>query len=218
MNCNRIARAYRFLEYAAFGGLLQKCRTAFVSELGQVQRALVIGDGDGRFLRELARACPAAQLDSIDASQSMLRLQQQRLPSTRRDCIRLHHGRLPCELPGNEYSLITTHFFLDCLDRQQTAAVIETISDAASADAVWVVSEFCIPASFWKALRARLWIAAMYAFFRFATGLRVRAIPDYAPMLRQRGFRLVASRAYSAGMIRAEMWKRSPQGERVLTR
>src|SRR5262249_34847043 len=43
MNCDRLARAYRWLEYAVFGRALEHRRTAFLGELSEAQRILALG-------------------------------------------------------------------------------------------------------------------------------------------------------------------------------
>jgi ubiquinone/menaquinone biosynthesis C-methylase UbiE len=210
MNCDRIAPIYRFLEYAAFGGLLQQCRTAFLPQSDGCSRALVVGDGDGRFLQELCRTHKALHADSLDSSGAMLNLQRARLSAADRGRIRFHRDDARRRLPGHAYDLIVTHFFFDCLTQAETSAMIEEIAKAATPNAIWLVSEFRVPHGFWGKLWARFWIGAMYAFFRIATGLRVRAIPNYGKVLQNHGFSLLVSRTFSAGLITAEAWQRSP--------
>ena len=63
-----LAPAYQSLEQLAFGGLLHWCRTAHLARLAACRRALVLGDGDGRFLADLLRANPTLEVDSVDIS------------------------------------------------------------------------------------------------------------------------------------------------------
>src|ERR1019366_5450931 len=53
VNCDRIAGCYRWLEYAGFGRALEHRREAFLSEVAEARRVLVLGDGDGRALAAL---------------------------------------------------------------------------------------------------------------------------------------------------------------------
>ncbi len=48
MNCDRVARFYRTLEYVSFGGALQACRVMYLREVAECRRAIVCGDGDGQ--------------------------------------------------------------------------------------------------------------------------------------------------------------------------
>ena len=140
MNCDSIARWYRWLEYGAFGGELQRRRVAFLGEMAPAQTALVLGDGDGRFLAELLRAIPSVQVDAVDASAAMIALARERTGSGR---VRFHcedARELPFA-PG-AYNLLVTHFFLDCFSDAELAGLIPRLAAASTAEARWVVSEF----------------------------------------------------------------------------
>jgi len=49
-NFDRVARIYRWAEYAALGPILQRTRTHFLPQLTGCRNAFILGDGDGRFL------------------------------------------------------------------------------------------------------------------------------------------------------------------------
>ena len=55
MNCDLIAPHYWWIERLGMGRALERRRRWFLPEIGNARRALVLGDGDGRFLRELLR-------------------------------------------------------------------------------------------------------------------------------------------------------------------
>ena len=71
MNCDRIASVYRWLEYFVFGRALEHCRNCHLDSIGTRQRALLLGDGDGRFLENCLRANSAVMVDSVDISEKM---------------------------------------------------------------------------------------------------------------------------------------------------
>jgi hypothetical protein len=68
----RLARAYCCMEYFSFGPYLKQCRELHISKMIACRRALVFGDGDGRFLAELVRHSPKMQVTAVDASREML--------------------------------------------------------------------------------------------------------------------------------------------------
>ena len=93
MSFDRIAASYRFLEWIVFSNALQRARTAFISQAVDSRRALVVGEGNGRFLAELLRTNPRIQVDCVDASKKMLRLARARaavIPSKARDLASIH--------------------------------------------------------------------------------------------------------------------------------
>ncbi len=75
---DRVARLYRVLEYLSFGPMLERCRFHHLPALAAADcsRALILGDGDGRFLARLLAACPELSAQAVDASPAMLRLLQ----------------------------------------------------------------------------------------------------------------------------------------------
>src|ERR1700722_7962278 len=68
----RLARIYRWMEWATFGPLLWRCRCAFLAEMHDRKAALILGDGDGRFTARLLECNPLIQIEAIDASSAML--------------------------------------------------------------------------------------------------------------------------------------------------
>ena len=82
MSFDRIAPSYQTLEWIAFSNVLQRARTTFISQVIGSRRALLVGEGDGRFLAELLRRNPAAEIDCIDASAAMIRCARTRAAVT----------------------------------------------------------------------------------------------------------------------------------------
>jgi hypothetical protein len=74
MSFDAIAPHYRWLERVTAGSLLQRCRTQFIHEIKGAQSVLLLGEGRGRFLTELVRINPDAQITCVDASARMLEL------------------------------------------------------------------------------------------------------------------------------------------------
>ena len=209
MNCDPLARWYRWLEYAAFGGELQQRRECFLPMLGGACQALVLGDGDGRFSAALLRAHPGVRLECVDNSREMLRIARQRVPgkSLTRINLRLLDARK--WQPGDSrYDLIVTHFFLDCFTTDELAPLIARIAAAATPDACWIVSEFRQPVRGWAAWRAKVWIAGLYRLFGWTTGLLVRQLPDYTALLEKHGFRREQAVTSEWGLLISECWRR----------
>jgi ubiquinone/menaquinone biosynthesis C-methylase UbiE len=206
VNCDRIARWYRWLEYFGFGRELERRRFQFLADLGDARRVLVLGEGDGRFLAQLAAQNPDAVIDCVDVSARMLASARRRVGSSRVN-FRLADVRLT-PLARSEYDLIVTHFLLDCFEESDLRAVAERVAEAAQPDARWVISEFRQPAHGWRAAWARLWLGLLYWFFRVTTGLETRRLADYHPILEGLGFRLERERISRFGLLTSELWQR----------
>ena len=213
-----VARPYRWLEYLSFGPYLARCRFAQLPHLMSARRALVFGDGDGRFLARLLRLNPQLHADAVDASPRMLALLRRRIARAGAAARVRTHGldalefnpRAAAVHDGAAYDLVVTHFFLDCFTPPQIERLAAVVVPACAPDACWLISEFQIPAhrSRLAVLASRLVVAALYRAFALLTGLRVRHLPDYAPILRRHGFELESHPEFLGGLLRSQLWRR----------
>ena len=206
VNFDPVARIYRWIEYLSFGPYLARCRNAQLAHLTSARRALIFGDGDGRFLKHLLTVNPALHADVIDSSQSMLALLERRVGRLGRKRIRLHLADGLQWNPNGCYDLIVSHFFFDCFLPGQLEQLFDRIHPHAQPGAQWVVSEFAIPRNPLAAFLARGIIATLYQGFGLLTGLPVRALPDYAGSMLRRGWVLRHEHRFLAGLLRSELW------------
>jgi ubiquinone/menaquinone biosynthesis C-methylase UbiE len=212
VNFDPVARLYRWLEYLSFGPWLVRCRNAQLAHLTGARHALLLGDGDGRFLLQLLAVNPGLRADVVDSSRSMLTILDRRVRPSGGEKIRLHLAdALQWEPTGAigticQYDLIVSHFFLDCFFPHQLEQLFDRILPHARPGAQWVVSEFAVPRNPLTAFLARGIIASLYRVFRLLTGLPVRALPDYAGHMVSRGLVLSHERRFLAGLLRSELW------------
>jgi SAM-dependent methyltransferase len=203
LNCDRIAPVYRWLEYLAFGRELERRRFRFLSEVAGAQRALVLGDGDGRFLAritEVSKACGAhkVSIDYVDVSARMLQLARARGGGER---VAYHRAdALTMPLAPQSYDLIATHFFLDCFNEADMERIVDRVQEAARPGALWVISEFREPR--W----AKPILGALYLFFRATTGLETNRLVDHRPLLQRHGFELLREETSRGGLLASELW------------
>jgi len=209
---DHVARLYRPMEYLSFGPLLERCRFAHLPSLAAARQALILGDGDGRFLARLLAANHQVQAFAVDASPAMLRLLRARASRT----VAQSSARLITTCtdirtftpPASGYDLVVTHFFLDCLSAAETEQLIARVRPHLTPGALWLVSEFHIPAT--GRLRpglARALISTLYAAFRLLTGLQIRRIPPWQSLLAKAGFTRQASRSWLGGLLISEVWQ-----------
>lgn len=208
---DRIARVYRWAEYLALGPLLQQTRRAHLSHLAGCRRALLFGDGDGRFLAALLRRNLSLHATAIDTSAAMLRLLEARC---RRDATAgrltsLQGSALAATIPPGT-DLVVTHFFLDCLTQAEVDQLITQLAAALHPGSLWLVSDFAIPRSVLLRGAARLYVRALYLAFRLLTGLRVHTLPDPQAVLVRCGFRRVARFSRLFGLLYSELWVLEP--------
>jgi ubiquinone/menaquinone biosynthesis C-methylase UbiE len=212
MNCDPLARSYRWLEYMRYGKALERCRATMLPYLAHARKVLVIGDGDGRFLTAFLLHNRTATVDSIDVSRRMLEIAHHRMTaacsqnSTR---VTLQHGDIrTTPQPGHSYDLVVTHFFFDVFSTAELKDIVDRVSRWTTPDALWLISEFDLPPSGWHRVKARFWLRAMYSFFRVAASLRNQQLPCWRPLLREAGFVPQRQARYQNGFIVSELWQR----------
>lgn len=67
MSFDRLARHYRWMEAVLAGQTLQRARTAWLANVGTPRRALLAGEGNGRFLEAAVLALPTTRFLCVDA-------------------------------------------------------------------------------------------------------------------------------------------------------
>ena len=204
---DRIARPYRVLEYLTLGRLLEQTRLHFLPRLLECRNALVLGDGDGRFLAHLLTANGSVQATTIDYSAEMLRLLRQRC-APYADRLRTQQiDALSFAPPADtHYDLVVTHFFLDCLTQSELERLTARLAPNLAPCALWLVSDFRIPSG---PLRwpARALIRSLYLAFRIITGLRSTQLPNHAAALETAGFQRMEQRPFLGGILITELWR-----------
>ena len=213
MNFDAIAPWYRTLETLAFGNALQRARIACLDEIGSPRRALIVGEGNGRFLAALLQRHPLTRIDCVDSSERMLDLARRQVLETSPDAI----GRVTflrddvkTWTPSDRYDLIVTPFFLDCFSTRQIGHVVAKLAQAASPDAIWLLADFRIPETGFARVHAQAWLAVMYWFFRCVAAIEARELIDPSPFLRAEGFSLARQHLFRLGMVKSELWRKLP--------
>jgi len=215
VNFDTIARPYRALEYVTLGRKLEETRLNFLSQLKTARKALVLGDGDGRFLARLLAENQTLEATAVDGSAVMLDLLHRRCRpyESRLRIIRGDALELPFA-PDGSYDLVVTHFFLDCFTEAQLNRLITKILPAMQPGARWLVSDFRIPSGNLH-LPAKALVRGLYLAFRLLTGLRVTRLPDHAGCLSAAGLQRVDRRMFLSGILTTELWERKDHTSRA---
>ena len=211
MSFDRIAPHYHRIERCFAGHALQRCRTAFLAEPEAPARVLILGEGDGRFLAELLRRHPRAEVTCVDASAAMLQLARARTGSTAR-VVFVHADILTWKPAAAGYDLVVTHFVLDCFRPEELAAVVGKLATAALPDARWLLSDFRVPAAGPAEFLARGLLRFLYAFFRRAARLCADRLTPPDRFLHAAGFVLRERRLHRWGLLHSDLWiRRGPE-------
>ncbi len=207
---DRVARIYHALELAAFGRTLQRARTAFLDRITAGSRVLILGDGDGRFLRALLDTVPGCTVHCVDGSARMLSLAAARLTAEERTRATFEHADARQYDPGpRPFDAIVTLFFLDCFVEHDVRQLVSRLSPNLREGGIWLFADFAIPARAPARWHAQLVVNGLYLFFRWRAGLDARALPPSEAILQTAGLVAADQREYRAGLIRSVVYLRA---------
>jgi SAM-dependent methyltransferase len=204
------------MEYATFAHMLQQVRTRRLPAMRTARHALVMGDGDGRFLRALLAANPDVQVDAVDSSASMLRLARRRaasLSSGAETRVEWHHADARLWQPTqwfarNDYDLVVTHFFLDCFTTEEVMAIATNAVAHMAPGALWIHSDFTLPdRGLMRWLGAAI-VRSLYFGFQVLTGLQTNRLPDDLRALTQAGLQLQSQHLFLGGLMKSDLWQK----------
>jgi len=177
-----IASAYAFLERISFGPYLQRARCYGLAQTEKpIQRALLLGDGNGKLALEILKRYPKCRIVSIDLSSAMQDEARRR--------VKAHFGETPwnyhltcadarkCAFSMDGFDFIGLHFFLDCFSDEDCDMLLEKCTLALKPGGTLSFADFNIPTK--QPMRVFGWalIKALYFSFRLTTGLKTQRLP-----------------------------------------
>lgn len=196
------------MEWVLAGSKLQRCRTAWLSEVVGAERILLLGEGHGRFLEAVRAQFPQAEITVLDSSQGMLREARKRTAGADRQLCWAHANVFEWLGRNDHYDLLVTNFFLDCFTAAELAVLTEKGRRWLKPGGQWLLADFSKPENPLLRLRANLIIWLMYRFFRVATGLFAKCLECPEPHLIRSGFVLRRSRTWDWGLLSSQWWER----------
>ena len=214
MSYSRIARFYQLIETITIGRPLLDARLAHLDRIlegPEIQHALLVGEGNGSFLLPFAQRFPNTQITVIDESPEMLKVAAGRLDGAGIDTARItfRQADMTTEpLPEGRYDLIVTLFFFDNFDETTVRKIVPVLERASTPSAQWLLSDFQIPASGWRGLRAQVWLTILYVFFRCVAAIRARCVPPTEAILTTSSFKPIARTTCCGEMLYSTLYQR----------
>lgn len=214
MSYSRIARFYKLIESVTIGRPLLDARLAHLDRLAEgpeIRHALLVGEGNGTFLLPFAQRFPTSEITVIDESTEMLKVARARLEDAGVDTERITFRQADMtteQLPVECYDLIVTLFFFDNFDEATVRRIVSVIERAGTPSAQWLLSDFQVPVHGWRRLRAQIWLAILYAFFRSVASIPARKVPPTEAILATTSFSPLAHETFSAQMLYSTLYQR----------
>jgi ubiquinone/menaquinone biosynthesis C-methylase UbiE len=174
-----LAPVYQTLTDSIFGKKLELSQLQFISCIKADDQVLVLGGGSGNLLKSLLHHQPRVIVDYIDISEKMIQLAREKTqnPST----VNFIAGTEQ-NIPDRKYTVVITNFYLDLFSDTALQSVIQKIKTHLTPDAQWLATDFVSDKSWHKIL-----LRIMYRFFRIATGIEARSLPQWEKHIVQAG-------------------------------
>jgi tRNA (cmo5U34)-methyltransferase len=167
-----VAPYYNFLSRVVFGNTLMKAQCYFLDTIPDNATVLIIGGGDGLFLKRVVAAKPFATIIYVERSEEMIALAKKRVKDSNVTYINASWNELPDAI---RCDVIITNFFLDLFPEEECADLIDRISQRMCENWMWLVTDFVYPTCWFDKLL--LWI--MYKFFNLVSNVQIETLPNW---------------------------------------
>ncbi|MEE2808817.1 MAG: class I SAM-dependent methyltransferase [Verrucomicrobiota bacterium] len=209
MSFDRIARHYERLESIVFGEDLQRIRCSHMETFLDAESILLLGDGDGRFLKALLDSGSSAKIICVDSSQKMLKLAESVTKDLGGNVCFVFSKIEDFNLPDSFIpDVIGAHFFLDCFREDEILVILSRISGWCKEHTKFVVSDFSIPEK--RGLTRfinKLLTWKMIVFFRTFTGISAHELPKIGQLLSKMSYRCLKKETLRNGFISSWVWQ-----------
>jgi ubiquinone/menaquinone biosynthesis C-methylase UbiE len=198
-----VAPIYPALERLVFGLRLDEARQAFLEHVLEADRVLLVGEGNGRFLKSLIGRKRVGCVKVVEKSRAMVRLMKNRAGRPRKVALELIEADfLRCRL-RKEFDCVVTHFFLDLFNPPAQLAVIDKLGEITTENGTWINVDFTAPRT--MAGRVLMWL--QYTFFRLVSHIEARRCFDESTVAVQNGWIVAGSRRFLGGFVVAKRYK-----------
>ena len=207
VNFSKITPFYDLLGTVTFGGHLQKSQI-YALELypESVDSILIIGGGTGKFLIELIKHLKFNHLVYLDISPAMINSAKQKIAKYSPESLTKVEFILGGEnkIPNQEFELIVTHYFLDCLTPETYSETVEKLNRCLKQDGVWSMVDFYNAER--NPIREQL-ISLLYCFFRITCNLPTDKLIDFDIWF-EKNMRCVKSKEFAGGLLKSSLYKK----------
>ena len=209
MSFDLIARHYERIESIVFGEGLQRIRCSHMETFLGAESILLLGDGDGRFLKALLDSGCSAKIICVDSSQRMLNLAKSLTKDSEQNVRFLFKNIHDYDLPDSFIpDVIGAHFFLDCFSEDEILVILGRISGWCKEHTKLVISDFSIPEKrrFTRVI-AKLLAWKMIVFFRTFTGISAYKLPKIEQLLSEMRYKCLKKETLRNGFICSWVWE-----------
>ena len=216
MSFDRVANYYAWMEKIVFGNDLEKIRNVHLKLIDDAESILLLGDGDGRFLKKISETGADGLIVSLDSSSKMIELSRKRLQNTDLEVQYFCQNIKNFEKSESfKPDLIFAHFFLDCFTEDEVILIIDLLSQWSTKTTKIVVSDFFITkTNSISGTYQKLLTQTMISFFRVFCGISANKLPNIPKIMNSKGWNCISHKSLRNGFINSWVWQIKGYGKR----
>lgn len=207
---DRITGVYDFMACIFSFNRINKSQLAFLSHLSTQKTALILGGGTGYFLQKMLEQNKTIHITYVDVSAKMIAYSKKRVeencPNT------LYRVTFICaaveDLEWQTYDVIVCNYILDLYNNAGLEVLAKKFKHNLNAEGFLYVTDFHIQETNgllkWC---TQMGLKALYTFFRYATQLRTKQLPEIDRLLTEQGFFISDSKSYLSGILMCRLYK-----------
>lgn len=206
-----VAPFYPGLERVVFGTRLDDARQTFLLAILKANQVLLVGEGNGRFLKLLNTRKFIGRVTVVEKSSMMIRLAKNHVGPVGKLHLEFVQGDFRrCQLRKG-FDCVVTHFFLDLFNPPEQLAIIEKFAELTDEMATWINVDF-IPA---RSRRGRVLMWWQYRFFRTVSRIETKSCSDELPAALRSGWSLVEAVPYLGGLVVARRYQKATRNNNI---
>lgn len=199
-----VAPIYPALERLVFGAHLDNARQAFLKYVLEANRILLVGEGNGRFLKSVIAGKLVGCIKVVEKSRMMIRLAKSRVGEPRKVAVEFIESDFRLFQSGNEFDCVVTHFFLDQFSPPAQHAIIEKLAELITKEGTWINVDF-VPA---RTLKGRVLMWSQYTFFRVMSRIEARRCFDESAAAARLGWTTAETIPHLGGLVVAKRYRK----------
>jgi ubiquinone/menaquinone biosynthesis C-methylase UbiE len=200
-----VAPIYPVLERLVFGSHLDEARQAFFDEVLEADRILLVGEGNGRFLKSLIARKRAGCVRVVEKSGVMIHLAKDRAGESKDIGLEFVEADFRLYQAEQEFDCAVTHFFLDQFNPPSQLQIIEKLAGFVAKGGTWINVDFA-PS---RTLRGHILMWLQYAFFRVASRIEAGRCFDESAIATRAGWIIAETASYLGGLVVARRYQKN---------
>ena len=208
---DRISAFYDLITHSVSFNQINKSQLAFLSYLSTQSTCLILGGGTGHFLQKLLEENKTIYVTYVEASEKMIALAEKCIRKNIPDA--LDRVTFICKRAENfefeMYDVIACNYFLDLFDDVYVSLLIKQFKQHLNNDGVLYITDFSIPENGIMNWSTKAGLRMLYRFFKWATGLSAKKLPNIESIALQEKFILNQSAFFFIRVLKCSLYKQA---------